>query len=118
MSYDEFHKMLIQALYQPGRSGEQVSEVAHRILWRMAWTYRRAQTTAYFDILSKLTEREGSTIKIRGGSRKLRQFPNLVEKRTSALFRKLLHAQERRILKRAGVTLDDLLKFLQSEKAE
>lgn len=117
MPYNEFHKKLIQALYKPGRSEEQASEVAHRILWRMAWTYRKAQTTAYFDILSKLTDKEGSTIKIRGGSRKLLQFPNLVEKRTSTLFRKLLRAQERRILKRAGVALDELLKFLQSEKA-
>lgn len=117
MTYKELLKAIVRALYKPGRSGEQAREMADYILLLMDSVYTKAQVIAYFEVLLRIriTEKPGSMVRVKGDPRKLQEFPNLVEKRTSDLFRKLLHTRVRHVLKKANLTLDEVLESLRSK---
>lgn len=113
MTYEELHKKVGLALVRRGRSPEQVSEMAHRVLWRAAWSLNKAQSSAHWDVFWRFTQRKGGLVIFKGGKPlKEQEIREKEERRTRLLFRRFLPARDRRVLKKTGVTFDVVLEGL------
>jgi hypothetical protein len=115
MTHEELHRKVGLALVRRGRSLEQVSEMAHDVLWRVFCRWNKAQSEAHWDVFWRLVKREGNLVIFKGGRPKTEQeIRAMTEKRERVLFRRFLSARDRRVLKKTGLTLDAVADFLQT----